>query len=147
MNRNRNTFMAKREDADVEWFVFDAEGKTLGRLASEIAKVLRGKHKPTFTPHADTGDGVIIINAEKVETTGNKEGQKVYRRYSGYPGGQKVIPYRVMLERKPTFILEHAVKGMMPKKSSLARAQLKRLRIFKGTEHTMQAQKPTKVEI
>ncbi len=142
--RKNRTFMAKATDQQRQWFIFDASGKTLGRLCSEIAKILRGKHKPTFTPHADTGDGVIILNAEKVRVTGSKEAQKVYRRYTGYPGGQIETPYRVMLQRKPTFIIEHAVKGMMPK-TRLSRAQLKRLRIFKGEQHDMSAQQPISV--
>ncbi|MGE3954434.1 MAG: 50S ribosomal protein L13 [Parachlamydiales bacterium] len=141
-HKRQTTYMARRQDVDMQWLLIDAEGKTLGRLASEITKVLRGKHKPTFTPHADTGDGVIVVNAEKIHVTGAKEAQKVYRRYSGYPGGMKETPYRVMLDRKPTFILEQAVRKMMPKKTRLSRAQLKRLRIFAGPEHNMEAQKP-----
>ena len=138
--------MAKREDAAVQWFLIDAEGKTLGRLSSEIAKILRGKHKTNFTPHADTGDGVVVINAEKIVVTGAKEAQKVYTRYTGYPGGLRQPPYRRMLERKPTFIIEHAVKGMVPR-TKLGRAQMKRLRLFAGKEHTLQAQQPAAIGV
>ena len=144
-HKRQTTYMARRQDVELQWLLVNAEGQTLGRLASEIAKVLQGKHKPVYTPHADTGDGVVIINAEKIRVTGAKEAQKVYRRYTGYQGGMRETPYRVMLERKPTFILEQAVRKMMPKKSRLSRAQLKRLRIFAGPEHTMQAQKPVVV--
>ena len=128
------------------WFVLDAAGKTLGRFASEVAKVLRGKHKPTFTPHVDTGDGVIIINAEKIEVSGSKETRKVYYYYTGFIGGLRETPYEVMIARKPTYVIERAVKGMMPR-TKLGRAQLKKLRIFKGPEHTMAAQKPVPVTI
>ena len=138
--------MAKTEEAKRQWFLLDATGKTLGRLASEIAKILRGKHKPTFTPHADTGDGVVVINADKVKVTGAKEAQKVYHHYTGYIGGHRETPYRTMMARKPTYILEHAVKGMVPR-TRLGRAQMKRLRIFKGEEHGMAAQNPIAVNI
>ncbi len=141
-HQRQTTYMARRQDVNLEWLLVDADGKTLGRLASEIAKVLRGKHKPTYTPHADIGDGVIVVNAEKIHVSGAKEAQKVYRRYTGHIGGMRETPYRVMLERKPTFILEQAVRKMMPKKSRLSRAQMKRLRIFAGPNHTMEAQKP-----
>jgi large subunit ribosomal protein L13 len=140
------SYMAKKEDVKRNWFLLDASGKTLGRLASEIAKILRGKHKPTFTPNVDTGDGVVIINADKVKVTGAKEAQIVYRHHTGFIGGLREIPYRTMMARKPTYILEHAVKGMMPK-TRLGRAQLKRLRIFAGTEHDMKAQNPAQVNI
>ncbi len=107
-HKRQTTYMARRQDVELQWLLVNAEGQTLGRLASEIAKVLQGKHKPVYTPHADTGDGVVIINAEKIRVTGAKEAQKVYRRYTGYQGGMRETPYRVMLERKPTFILEQA---------------------------------------
>jgi large subunit ribosomal protein L13 len=139
--------MGKAHEHNLQWFEVDAEGKTLGRLSTEIAKILRGKHRPTFTPHADLGDGVIVVNADKVKVTGAKEKQKVYTRYTGYPGGLRTTTLEVMRERHPTRILEHAVKGMMPKKSTLARQQLTRLRLFAGAEHDMQAQKPLKVNI
>lgn len=140
------THQAKKEPNNLKWFIFNAEGKTLGRFASEIANVLRGKHKVDFTPHADTGDGVIVINADKVLVSGSKEAQKLYRSYSGYMGGLKETPYRTMLEKKPEYIITHAVKGMLPK-TKLGRAQMKRLRVYKTEEHNMEAQKPITVEI
>ena len=146
MKSLRTTYIARKEDQHPNWFLFDAEGKTLGRFAAEVAKVLRGKHKPTFTPNVNTGDGVVIINAEKIAVTGSKEAQKLYRHYTGFMGGLREIPYRRMKERKPEYILEHAVKGMMPK-TKLGRAQLKRLRIFAGNKHTMKAQQPISTEI
>ena len=130
----------------LQWFLLDAEGKTLGRLASEIAKILRGKHSPQYTPNSDMGGGVIVVNADKVHVSGNKEAAKVYRHHSGYLGGLKEIPYRRVMERHPTRILEHAVSGMMPK-TKLGRAMKKKLRIFAGAEHNLQAQQPIKVEI
>lgn len=128
------------------WYIFDAKGKTLGRLASGIANVLRGKHKPTFTPNSDCGDGVIVINAKEVVVTGNKEAQKLYRHYSGFMGGLKEIPYRRMKERHPDRILMHAVKGMM-QKNKLGRAQIKKFRVFAGDAHNMQAQQPIQANI
>lgn len=142
----QKTNFLNKEEAKHNWFLLDATGKTLGRLSSEISKILRGKHQPTYTPHVDGGDGVIIINAEKVKVTGNKEGQKVYRYHTGFIGNLKEIPYRTMQERKPCYIIEHAVKGMMPK-NKLTRKQMKRLRIFAGDEHNMQAQQPVAVNI
>lgn len=136
--------MFKKNNCNPNWLVFDAKGKTLGRFASEIAKVLRGKHKPTFTPHEDVGDGVIVINADKIEVTGSKESRKVYRYYTGHISGLREIPYRVMMARKPEAILERAIHGMLPR-TKLGRAQRKRLRIFKGEEHGMAAQKPIAV--
>jgi large subunit ribosomal protein L13 len=140
------TLMLKNEEVKHGWFVLDAAGKTLGRFASEVTKILRGKHKPGFTPHADGGDGVIVINAEKIRVTGSKEAQKLYRYYTGYMSGLREIPYQVMKARKPTYIIEHAVKGMMPK-SRLAGQQVRRLRIFAGQEHDLAAQKPIKANI
>ncbi len=145
--RHNKTPMGKAEEHELQWFEVDAEGKTLGRLATQIAQILRGKHKPTFTPHADMGDGVIVLNCEKVKVTGAKEKQKVYTRYTGFPGGLRETTLEVMRERHPTRILEHAVKGMMPKKSTLARQQLTRLRLVVGEKHDMQAQKPIRVSI
>ncbi len=144
--RSQKSFIVKPHEAKPEWFILDATGKTLGRLASEIAKILRGKHKPTFTTFADAGDGVIVINAEKVRVTGAKEAQKIYRYHTGAMSGLREVPYRTMLARKPTYIIENAVKGMMPQ-SRLAEAQLKRLRVFAGEAHEMHAQKPIKVNI
>lgn len=141
---NRTPFV-KKEEVNRKWFVFNAEGKVLGRLSSEIAKVLRGKHKPSFTPHIDMGDGVIVINAEKVRVTGNKEGQKVYRSYTGHPGGQREVIYRELQAKHPEEIIRHAVKGMMPK-SRLGNQQLKKLRVFKGAEHTLEAQQAIEVK-
>lgn len=127
-----------------QWFLLDASGKTLGRFASEIAKVLRGKHRPDFTPYVDCGDGVIVINADKIVVTGAKKARKIYRYYTGSMSGLREIPYCTMKDRHPTFPIEHAVKGMMPK-SRLARNQMKRLRIFAGAEHDMAAQQPVVV--
>ncbi|MDF2577764.1 MAG: rplM [Chlamydiales bacterium] len=140
------TTLVKKEEVKRRWFLFDATGKTLGRFASEIAKVLRGKHKPDFTPHVDTGDGVIIVNAEKICVTGAKEARKIYRYYTGYMGGLREIPYDQMKARKPQYILEHAIKKMMPR-TKLGRAQLKKLRIFVGAKHNMEAQQPTSADI
>ena len=139
--QQNKTPMLKQQEMSPNWFLVDAAGKTLGRLSTEIARILRGKHKPTFTPHTDSGDGVIVINAEKIVVTGVKAAQKVYRHHTGFPGGLKEIPYRRMLDRKPTYIIEHAVKGMIPK-TRQGRQQLRRLRIFAGAEHNMQAQQP-----
>lgn len=141
-----STKMVNRQDQEIKWFVLDASGKTLGRFASEIAKILRGKHRPTFTPHADVGDGVIIVNAEKIRVSGKKNARKVYRRYTGYMSGLRETPYQEMLESKPEYIVEHAVKGMMPK-TKLGRSQLKRLRIYAKDAHNMEAQQPIQAEI
>jgi large subunit ribosomal protein L13 len=141
MRELKTTYIAKKKDVKLKWFVLDASGKTLGRFASEVAKILRGKHKTMFTPHVDTGDGVIIINADKIRVTGAKEAQKIYHRYTGYIGGMREIPYRTMMERHPEYILEHAIKGMVPR-TKLGRAQMKKLRIFAGAEHHMEAQQP-----
>ena len=123
------------------WFLVDAQNKTLGRLATEIANVLRGKNKPSFTPHLDTGDFVIVINAEKVEVTGKKASQKLYRRHSGRPGGMKVEKFESLQERIPERIIEQAVKGMLPH-NSLGRQQFKKLKVYKGEEHPHAAQNP-----
>lgn len=139
--QNNKTFMLKTADVKTSWFVLDATGKTLGRLACEIAKILRGKHKPTFTSHIDGGDGVIVINASKIHVTGAKEAQKQYRYYTGHIGGLREVPYRVMQKRKPGYIIEHAVSGMMPK-TRLGKQQLRKLRIYAGAEHEQVAQKP-----
>lgn len=129
-----------------KWFLFDATGKTLGRFAAEVAKVLRGKHRPDFTPHVDCGDGVVIINADKIEVTGMKKARKMYISYTGYIGGQREVPFETVMARKPESILMHAIKGMMPK-TRLGGQQVKKLRIFKGAEHDMKAQNPTPVNI
>ena len=136
----------KTNRANAQCFLFDAKGKTLGRLASEIAKVLSGKHRPLFTPNADVGDRVIVINAKEILVTGSKAAQKVYRHHTGFIGGLKEIPYRRMLERHPERIVQHAVKGMMPK-TRLGRACFKKLHVFAGGDHNMEAQKPITVGI
>lgn len=140
------TFMAKPHEVERKWYVVDASGKTLGRLASEVAKILRGKHKPIYTPHVDTGDHVIIINAEKVHLTGKKLDQKVYRRHSGYPGGLKEIKYRELMQTKPEFVVYEAVRGMLPH-NSLGRKMIKKLRVYAGPNHNHEAQKPEVLEI
>src|ERR687884_942227 len=128
------TFTAKKEDVERRWYVVDAEGETLGRLAVRIADTLRGKRKPEYTPHVDTGDFVVVVNAEKVRVTGKKLDQKVYYRHSGYPGGLRSRPLREELERRPTEVLRKAVKGMLPR-NKLGRAQIGKLKIYAGTTH------------
>lgn len=140
------TFMAKAEEVKRKWYIIDAEGKPLGRLASEIAKILRGKNKPEFTPHVDVGDHVIVLNAEKVALTGKKWDQKLYRHHSLYPGGLKEMKYKDLLIRQPEKIIELAVKGMLPK-NSLGRAMYRKLNVYKGSEHNNQAQKPEKLDL
>ena len=144
--RFQKTFIKKKEDVQRNWFILNAKGKTLGRLASEIAKVLRGKHKPDYTPHVDSGDGVIVVNADQVKISGNKEAQKEYVRYTGYIGGLRKTSYREMMERHPERILMHAVKGMVPK-TRQGRKQMTRLRIFAGEQHGLEAQNPIAVTI
>jgi len=138
--------MARPLEVERKWYVVDAEGKTLGRLATEIARILRGKNKPQYTPHVDVGDFVVVVNAEKVVVTGRKAEQKVYRRHSGYPGGMKETSYEQMLERRPTEILRKAVYGMMPK-TRLARQQFKKLKVYAGPEHPHAAQNPQNLEV
>lgn len=128
------------------WYLVDAEGETLGRLASRIAQILRGKHKPIYTPHLDTGDHVLVINAEKVRLTGKKIDQKAYYRHSGYPGGLKETPVRRMLETHPERVIERAVRGMMPK-GKLGRKMLKKLRVYAGDDHPHAAQQPVTIDI
>jgi large subunit ribosomal protein L13 len=135
------TYMAKPTDVDRKWYVIDASNQTLGRLATEVATILRGKHKPTFTPHVDTGDFVIVINAEKVRLTGNKLSQKKYQHHSGYPGGLKEMDYRTLLQRRPEKAIELAVKGMLPH-NRLGDQMYKKLKVYRGSEHPHQAQKP-----
>ncbi len=142
----KGTYVAKEGEVVRKWFLLDAEGKPLGRLASEIAKVLRGKHKPFFTPHVDTGDFVIVINAEKVKLTGKKLDDKIYYRHSGYPGGIKSINARRLLEKYPERVLMQAVRGMLPK-NSLGRKQLKKLKVHAGPDHPHEAQKPERLEL
>ena len=138
--------MAKREEVERNWYVVDAENKVLGRLASELAKILRGKHKPHFTPHVDTGDYVIVINAEKVSLTGNKLKDKVYYRHSGYPGGIKSITAEDLKAKKPEDLIRFAVKGMLPK-NRLGRKLFKKLKVYAGGEHPHQAQEPKPIDI
>lgn len=146
MHKEQKTFIPNKKETKLSWFILDASGKTLGRLTSEISKILRGKHKPTFTEFFDCGDGVIVVNAEKIKVTGSKEAQKVYRYYTGSMNGLREIPYRTMKARKPEYIIEHAVKGMMPK-TRLGKQQVKKLRVFAGTEHDLAAQQPIQVNI
>jgi large subunit ribosomal protein L13 len=140
------SYMARPLEVERKWFVVDAEGEHLGRLAAEIAKILRGKNKVQYTPHVDVGDFVVVVNAERVVVTGKKAEQRVYRRYSGYPGGMKETRYEQMLARKPTEILRKAVYGMMPK-TRLARQQFRKLKIYAGPEHPHTAQNPQSLEV
>jgi large subunit ribosomal protein L13 len=135
------TYSAKPDDIQKEWYIVDAEGQTVGRLAVQIANVLRGKHKPTYTPHIDSGDNVIIINAEKVVVSGKKFEQKLYRHHTGYIGGLKTFTFRQMMDRKPERIMEIAVRGMLPH-NRLGRQQIKKLHVYVGAEHPHQAQEP-----
>lgn len=146
--KKNDTLLLTKEEALAarRWFLLDATNKTLGRFASEIAQILRGKHKVTFTPHVDAGDGVVIINAEKIKVTGAKEAQKIYRYHTGAMSGMREVPYRVMMARKPEQIIRRAVKGMMPK-TRLTEHQMKKLRIFAGDQHDMQAQNPITVSV
>ncbi len=139
------TESAKKETVDRNWYVIDAEGEIVGRLCTKIATVLKGKHKPSYTPHVDCGDFIVVINADKVRFTGNKLADKQYQRYSGYPGGQKSTTAKEMMDKKPRFILENAVKGMLPK-TKLGRAMIKKLFVYEGTEHPHEAQKPQPFE-
>ena len=140
------TFMPKAETVERKWYIVDAEGQTLGRLSSEIARVLIGKNKPIYTPHVDTGDNVVVINADKVVLTGKKLDQKLYRYHTGHPGGLKEIKYKDMMINKPEEVVMHAVKGMLPK-NKLGRKMLKKLRVYRGSEHKHEAQKPEVLEI
>jgi len=141
-----STFMAKASNVERQWYVIDAENQVLGRLASQIAAMLRGKHKPTFTPHVDTGDYIIVVNAEKVVLTGKKLDQKMYRHHTGYPGGLKEMTYRRLMATKPEFALKEAVRGMLPK-GPLGYAMLKKLHVYAGPNHEHQAQKPVVFEV
>jgi large subunit ribosomal protein L13 len=139
------TYSAKPGDIEHSWYLVDADGQTLGRMASQIASILRGKHKPIFTPHMDCGDYVIVVNAEKVHVTGNRMDDKMYYRHSGYPGGLKQTPLREMLKTKPEMVIEEAVRRMLPK-NNLGRHMLKKLRVYAGPEHQHQAQNPEPLE-
>ncbi len=136
-----STFFAKKELVEKDWFLVDAENLILGRLASEIAKILRGKNKPIFTPHVDTGDFVVVVNAEKIAVTGNKMSDKMYHHHTGYPGGIKSISLEKLLEKRPEEVIKKAVWGMLPK-NSLGRKMITKLKIYKGSEHPHESQNP-----
>jgi large subunit ribosomal protein L13 len=140
------TYQATAQDRERSWYVVDAQGKTLGRLATQIANVLRGKRKPTYTPHVDVGDFVIVVNAEKVAVTGDKREKKLYWRNSGYPGGIRSRTLGDLLEKRPEEVIRRAVKGMLPR-NRLARQQLRKLKVYAGPDHPHQAQKPEQLEI
>ena len=142
----RTTFIAKTAEIERKWYVVDAEGQTLGRLASQVAAVLRGKNKPIYTPHLDTGDYVIVNNADKIAVTGKKLDQKLYRRHSEYTGGFKETTLKEMMNKKPEEVIKHAVKGMLPK-NTLGKNMLKKLHVYAGAEHNHEAQKPEASEI
>jgi len=140
------TFTATPDDINKKWVLFDAEGQILGRLASRVATILRGKHKPEFTPHMDTGDNVIVINAEKIELSGDKMQEKQYFRHTGYPGGERFTTAEEKMEKDPTFLIRNAVKGMLPK-NKLSRKLMSNMRIYAGPEHPHEAQQPEKIEL
>lgn len=142
----KTTISARASDVQRQWFVIDAEGKTLGKVATEAARRLRGKHKPIYTPHVDTGDYIVVINASKVRVTGNKAKDKMYHHHTGYIGNLKSISFEKLQEKAPERIIELAVKGMLPK-NPLGRAMYRKLRVFAGKEHTHQAQQPQPLEI
>ena len=148
MNHNQKTiFLTKKQAIDSrKWLQLDASGKTLGRFAAEVAKILTGKHRCDYTTYVDTGDGVVILNADKIEVTGMKKARKIYRSYTGYMGGMREVPFETMLARKPTEILRRAISGMMPK-SRLGRQQLKKLRIYASKDHGVKAQKPQTINV
>jgi large subunit ribosomal protein L13 len=139
MNHKNKTVMVRKQDVNQKKIVLDAAGKTLGRFAAEVSKILRGRHKVNYTPNVDMGDGVIVINASQIVVTGEKEARKIYRYYTGYMGGMREVPYRVMMARHPQYAVEHAVKGMMPK-TRLGKQQLKKLRVHAGADHGMPTQ-------
>ena len=140
------SFMAKKNQVEQKWLLVDADGATLGRMASKIAPILMGKNKPTYTPHVDTGDYVVVINAEKVKLTGKKGQMKEYDYYTYYPGGHKYVSFAEMLAQKPEKVIELAVRRMLPK-NSLGREMLKKLKVYRGPEHNHQAQRPEKIEL
>lgn len=140
------TYMPKPKDVQRDWYVVDADGAVLGRLASEVARVLRGKHKPTYAPHVDVGDHVVVVNASKVRLTGEKEGKKVYYRHSQYPGGLREVPYGQLAERRPERLVEQAVRGMLPK-TRLGRQMLRKLSVYAGPDHPHGAQQPTALRL
>ncbi|MBO1519274.1 50S ribosomal protein L13 [Oceanisphaera pacifica] len=140
------TFVAKPETVKRDWYVVDAEGKTLGRLATEIALRLRGKHKPEFTPHVDCGDYIVVVNAEKVQVSGNKSEDKIYHSHTGFPGGLKSVSFEQLIERKPEMVIESAVRGMLPR-GPLGRAMFRKMKVFSGAQHNHAAQQPQVLDI
>ena len=140
------TYMAKPGEVEQQWRLVDANGKVIGRLATDIARILMGKHRPTYTPHVDTGDYIVVVNAEKIKVTGNKSAEKVYHHHTGYPGGIKSISFSKLIDKAPERIIEKAVKGMMPK-NKLSRSMMMKLKIYAGSEHPHSAQLPTPLEI
>ncbi|RUO80102.1 50S ribosomal protein L13 [Idiomarina tyrosinivorans] len=140
------TFVAKPETVKRDWYIVDAEGKTLGRIATEIARRLRGKHKPEYTPHVDTGDYIVVVNAEKVAVTGNKAKDKMYYAHTGYPGGIKSISFEKLIDKKPEMVIQKAVKGMLPR-GPLGRAMFRKLKVYAGAEHNHTAQQPKPLDI
>ncbi|MCM8801521.1 MAG: 50S ribosomal protein L13 [Candidatus Omnitrophica bacterium] len=146
MHKVKKTYVIKKSEIKRKWYLVDAKDKILGRLASKVAVILRGKHKPIFSPHLDTGDGVIIINASKIKVTGKKLQDKIYRRYSGYPGGLKEVPLKTLLEKRPETVLRLAIKRMLPS-GPLARRMLKKLKIYPDDKHPHQAQNPQRLNL
>ena len=140
------TYVTKKQDVQRSWYVVDARGQTLGRLATQVAYMLRGKHKPIYSPSVDVGDYVIVVNAEKIHVTGRKLDQKMYYRYSGYPGGLKQITLRNLLQKHPTRVIEHAVRGMLPK-NRLGRRMFKKLKVYAGPDHPHEAQRPERLDL
>lgn len=140
------TYRVSGNEIERSWWVVDAENRVLGRLASEVARILRGKHKPTYSPHLDVGDHVIVVNAEKIRLTGNKEDTKRYFRHSGYMGGEKMIPFKRMRERRPERVIERAVKGMLPR-GPLGRQMATKLKVYAGPDHPHEAQQPQPLEL
>jgi large subunit ribosomal protein L13 len=143
---NMKTFSAKKGDVEQKWLLVDADGLVLGRLAAKVAPILMGKHRPTYTPHVDTGDYVIVVNAEKVRLTGNKPQQKEYDHYTRHPGGLKTISFATMMEKHPEKVIENAVRLMLPK-SALGKKMFMKLKVYRGPEHEQQAQKPEKIKL
>lgn len=146
MRKKQKTYQAKAGEVERKWYLVDADGKVLGRLATRIARILTGKHKPEYTPHIDTGDFVVVVNCEKLRFTGDKLEKKIYRWYTGYPGGLRQRTLKEQLGRKPEEVLRRAVKGMLPK-TKMGRRQLSKLKIYAGSEHSHSAQKPTPIEV
>lgn len=141
MKQEKITRFIRTEDADRKWYLVDAKDQVLGRMATQVARMIRGKNKPTFTPNMDTGDFVVVINADKVKLTGKRETLKTYIRHTGYPGGQRVTTFQEMMEKKPEFVIQNAVKGMLPK-NRLGRKLIKKLKVYAGDVHPHEAQKP-----